>query len=1066
MSAAFDTGAVLGTGAVSDTSAVLDASAVFDVCGPLPTGTTVLEASAGTGKTFTIAALATRYVAEGVAELSELLLVTFGRAATSELRDRVRERLVATERALHDPAAASSGDALVRHLATGDDAVRQERRRRLTRALAQFDAATITTTHGFCQGMLGALGTAGDVDPDADLVPDIADLVDEVIDDLYLRGYAAHAQPVLGIGDARRTARAAVSDHDAGLRPDDADPATPASHHQRFAAAVRAELVRRKRARRVLDYDDLLVLLRDALVHPVTGPAAVDRVRSRYRVVMVDEFQDTDPVQWEILRTAFHGHRTLVLIGDPKQAIYAFRGADVVTYLRARDEAGTVRTLGRNWRSDEPVLTGLSAVLGGAALGDPRIVVRPVDAEHTGRRLDGAPPVRLRQVTRASFGLKGVKNPKVGEVRALVYADVAAEIVASLATTRLRDTADGGDGWRPLRPGDIAVLTRRNADASAIRAALAAAGVPAVESGVSSVFTTPAARHWLALLTALAQPGHAGRAAAAALTAFVGWDARGLAEASGPRRDELADRLRTWAHVLDDRGVAALLEMASAEGLTERLLRKSTGERTLTDLRHIGQALHGAAVAERLGTVALTEWLRTRITEAEQDYAEERSRRLETDAAAVQVVTVHASKGLEFPVVHVPFAWDRYVEKTPPLLRYHDDEGARLLHVGGPGSPGYDDARARHAAEELGEDLRLAYVALTRASSQVVAWWAPSTNSAAGPLTRLLLGGHGPGGEPPATVRLPDDDAVAAALGALEARSAGAVVHEVVASPVVPARWTPPATDRAELVVGRLGRRPDPVWRRTSYSGLTAAAHEAAMASVASEPELTGIQDEPGPVAGSATVAGPTPGSGSGGRSESAPGSESGLGARAGSAAAAGPSRAAAVPGAAAEAASADDALRAIPSPMSGLPGGTAFGTLVHEVLEHVDTATGDLPAELRRHCRDAALTRGLGVDPDALAAALAPVMATPSAGSPVTGRSVTSLRRTGWRSSSSSCRSPVGTNRDGAPRRCAPWPTSCAATWPPTTRSPRTPTGSPVAACRPSRCAATSPGRSTPSCV
>ncbi len=253
-----------------------------------------------------------------------------------------------------------------------------------------------------------------------------------MVDDLYLREYAAVPEPVLSITDARKTARTAVSDHDAGLRPDDAEPDSPAAHQYRFAAAVRAELVRRKRDRRILDYDDLLVLLRDALVHPVTGPAAVERVRSRYRVVMVDEFQDTDPVQWEILRTAFHSHRTLVLIGDPKQAIYAFRGADVVTYLHALGEADTVATLGRNWRSDEPVLTGLAAVLGETALGDERIVVRPVDAEHAGRRLDGSPPVRLRQVTRASLGLKGVKNPKVGEVRGLIYADVAADVVRSL----------------------------------------------------------------------------------------------------------------------------------------------------------------------------------------------------------------------------------------------------------------------------------------------------------------------------------------------------------------------------------------------------------------------------------------------------------------------------------------------------------------------------------------------------------------------------------------------------------------------------------------------------------
>lgn len=922
---------------------------VFDVCGPLPEGTTVLEASAGTGKTFTIAALATRYVAEGLAELSELMLITFGRAATSELRDRVRERLVTTERALRDPAVRGSDDALLRHLADVDDAELARRRVRLTRALAQFDSATIATTHGFCQQMLAALGTAADVDHDAVLVPDQADLVDEVVDDLYLRRYVGDPEPAISISEARNVARAAVSDHDADLRPDDPEPGSPAEHRVRFAAAVRAEMVRRKRARRVLDYDDLLVLLRDALTHPVTGPAAAERVRSRYRVVMVDEFQDTDQVQWEILRTAFHGRRTLVLIGDPKQAIYAFRGADVVTYLAAKGEAHATATLGRNWRSDADVLTGLATVLHGAALGDPRIVVRPVDAEHAGRRLEGSPAVRLRQVTRPAAGYSGALPP-VGAVRAVIYADVAAEVVRSLETERLQE-----DGvWRPLRPGDVAVLARRNADAVAVRDALAAVGVPAVVSGLSSVFGTPAARHWLTLLTALAQPGSAARGAAAALTPFVGWDAERLDSAPEADRDAHADRLRVWAHLLAERGVATLVEAADAAGLTERLLRTVGGERMLADIRHIGQSLHEVVVTQRLGTAALTEWLATRIAETDQDYAEERSRRLETDAAAVQVVTIHSSKGLEFPVVHVPFAWDRFAASGQQVLRYHDDADRRLLHVGGQQDATYADARSRHLAEEQGEDLRLTYVALTRASSQVVVWWAPTKNAAGGPLSRLLLGPRTPGVEPLPAITVPKDDKVEAAFAALAAESGGAIAHEVVAAMPEPVRWQPPTATPPPLDVARFTRHLDTAWRRTSYSGLTAAAHEAAHG-VADEPETTGITDEA--EAPAAPAVPETDGVDTRDLPSGTPvQAELDLG----------------------DAELGEDALRALRSPMADLPGGTTFGTLVHEVLEHVDTTADDLGAELLRRCREAGLTRGLGVDPDALAASLVPVMRTP----------------------------------------------------------------------------------------
>jgi exodeoxyribonuclease V beta subunit len=902
-------------------------TAAFDVCGPLPQGTTVLEASAGTGKTFTIAALATRYVAEGVAELSELMLVTFGRAATSELRDRVRERLVSAERALRDPAAWDPDDELVTHLADVDDAELARRRARLTRALAEFDAATIATTHGFCQQMLASLGVSGDVDADAVLVPDIADLVDEVVDDLYLQRYAGEPSPALSVAKARLVARAAVGDHQAELEPVRAEPGSLPGHRYAFADAVRGEVRRRKRSRRLLDYDDLLVLLRDALTDPVHGAAAADRVRARYRIVMVDEFQDTDPVQWQILRTAFHGHRTLVLIGDPKQAIYAFRGADVVTYLSAANEATTKATLARSWRSDEPLLRGLDHLFGQAALGDPGIVVRPVEARHRDRRLDGGAPVRLRHVTREAFGLKGTKTPAVGALRDLIARDVAEDVVRQLQQTKLLDD----EAWRPLQPGDIAVLAYKNADAARVRDALVAAGVPAVVSGLSSVFGTPAARHWLTLLAALEQPGHGGRAAALALTPFLGWDAARLASADDAERDALSDRIRAWAGLLAERGVAALTEAVSADGLAERLLRTASGERVLTDLRHIGQALHVAAVAERLGPAALTEWLRRRIDEASEDYTEERSRRLETDAAAVQVVTIHASKGLEFPVVYAPFTWDRYDQRDQEVLSFHDDAGRRILHVGGAEDAHYDIARQRHLDEERGEDLRLLYVALTRARCQVVAWWAPSYNSPCGALTRVLFGGHGPGEEPPQKVSTAKDETATAALSALAARADGRIVVEPVTRTPEGTRWSPPEPERPEMSVARFDRHLDFAWRRTSYTGLTAAAHEPGAdsgAGVGSEPETTGVQDEVDLDLPDVPPGTPDP--------------------------------------------------RWPPSPMADLPGGAAFGTLVHGVLERVDPSAADLDAELLARCRDAVSARVPGVDAAALATGLAPVLATP----------------------------------------------------------------------------------------
>jgi exodeoxyribonuclease V beta subunit len=897
------------------------APAAFAVCGELPTGTTVLEASAGTGKTFTIAALAARYVAEGHAALPELMLVTFGREATQELRERVRERLVSAERGLADPVAARAGsDDVLRLLADAPDAEVAARRARLARALTQFDAATIATTHQFCQQMLAGLGVAGDGDRDAVFVESIDDVLIEVVDDFYVRKYGARGAgtPAFSRAEALALARRAVHDGQARLEPRDAEPGSAAHVRHRFATAVRAEVARRKRVRRIYTYDDMLTRLADALADPARGAAA--RLQARYRVVLVDEFQDTDPVQWQILRTAFHGSTTLVLIGDPKQAIYAFRGADVVSYLDATDAADHHATLARNWRSDSVLLEALDTVFAGAALGDPRITVHPVESAHPGSRLRGAPvdtPFRLRVASRAGLP----KAPRrdlavVGPARELVARDVASDIAALLASGAT--VVDG-----PVAPGDVAVLVRTNDQGAMIRQALAAAGVPAVLSGTASVFGTPVAGEWLTLLEALEQP-RAARVRAAALTPFLG---RTVAELCGPGAEALLDEvgatLRAWAAVLHERGVAALLEaITTGTGLPGRLLGVADGERLLTDLRHIAQALHAAAVSEHLGPAALVEWLRHRITDAAQDVVVERSRRLESDAAAVQIITIHRSKGLEFPIVYVPFAWDRNV-RDPDVPLLHDETGARVLDVGGESGEGWKERVARHRAEEAGEDLRLLYVALTRARCQVVTWWVPATTTATSPLHRLLIGRPAAGRDPAEAYRVPADNAALHALRELAGSRIS--VEEVGFSP---SALTPSASESTggELRAAEFSRRLDIAWRRTSYSALTASAGHGP--GVGSEPEATGIDDE-------AAVELP-PGSG-------------------------------------------PDGVTPLPSPMADLPLGAGFGTLVHGVFEAADLTAPDLPGELTAHVREQLVHHPVpGVEAEHLAAALLPAAHTP----------------------------------------------------------------------------------------
>ncbi len=905
----------------------------FDLSGPLPTGVTVLEASAGTGKTFTIAALAARYVADGL-PIERLLIVTFTRMATSELRDRVRDRMVSAEQGLARALAGEppeAGDAVAGLLATGPPDEVARRRDRLSRALSDFDAATIATTHGFCQHVLNGLGVAGDVERDARFVEDPRYLVDEVVADLYVRKFHAGGPPPFTLAEARTIGESAVSNPDAFLAPDGAEPESPANLRWRLARRVRAEVDRRRRLAAVLTYDDLLTRLRDTLNHPARGDAACRRLRARYRVALVDEFQDTDPVQWEIMRRAFAEPgtgATLVLIGDPKQAIYAFRGADVYAYLAAARMAGTQATLDVNWRSDQGLLDALDALFAGARLGHPGIVYRDVHAAAAARSpgLHGAPvdvPLRARVLHRDDDLVR--LTPKgylpVAGARSCIAGDLAADVARLLSS---RATIAGAG----VRPGDVAVLVHRNRDALAVRDALEAAGVPAVVNGAGSVFATDAAGQWLRLLEALERPTSASPARALALTPFLGWDAERVATAKDTEWEEVHARLHGWAAALRLRGVAALFEtICRREGVPGRILTGAGGERQLTDLRHVAQLLHTVATAEQLGVTALAGWLHLRIDEAgEDDDSEDRSRRLESDAEAVQVLTVYRSKGLEFPVVYCPYLWDPgwIFEERPP--EFHDPAAGdrRTIDVGG-GTTRWKGSGRQHLVERRGEELRLLYVALTRARHQAVVWWAGSWDSRDSALCRLLFSRDADGNVAADGKAPPDDAQVVARLDELAASAPGRISVERVDGGAG-AVWTKRHAAPLALSAGRFDRSLDPQWRRTSYSGITSGAHDAWVASEAEEPPRA---DEviTGPLLAPASADGGDP----------------------------------------------------VPALLSAMPAGADVGTFVHTVLEGADFAAPDLSTELaasfgRARARDAV---DVG-DPEVVVAGLRAALETP----------------------------------------------------------------------------------------
>ncbi|MEU7764769.1 UvrD-helicase domain-containing protein [Nocardia sp. NPDC049190] len=918
----------------------------FEPYGPLPSGTTVLEASAGTGKTHAIVGLAVRYVAEAGIDVSQVLLVTFSRAATQELRERTRDRFVAVATGLADPnSARAHADELVRYLARADDDEVRRRQRRLLTALSDFDAGTIATTHSFCQRMLDELGLAGEHDPGARLVETVDDLVGTVADDLYLNRYA-RAEPPFSLKEARTLALAAVRDRHAVLIPDDG---SAAGERAVFADAVRAETERRKRRAGLRDFDDLLVLLNDVLADPEHGPRACRRIRARYRVVLVDEFQDTDPLQWNILRRSFHGHTTLVLVGDPKQAIYAFRGAEVLSYLDAVAHADTRRELTTNWRSDAGLLAALQHLQGGAALGHEEISVHPVAATRKWSRLSGpgefTTPMRLRCLPRTGAGpLNKSGFPAVGRLRAEVASDVAADIVALLESGIQLDTnadpvaveTDSDEcpppdaAHRPIGPGDIAVLVRTRSQIDVVRAALDRVGVASVLAGGTSVFATSSATDWLWLLRALEQPHRGDRVRLAACTPLLGRTAAEMDRGGADLVGRLSAQLRDAARLFTRAGFAAVFEKICAEAqLAQRLLAVENGERQLTDLRHIAQLLDQVALAEGLGLTALTRWLADRVRDPASGAVADRSRRLDRDDAAVQIATVHASKGLEFPVVYLPFPWDSAKNPYPATLLFHTDDGTRVLDVGGPDAPGYAERKDRCEAEEAGEELRLLYVALTRAMCQIVAWWAPAISTAAAPLHRMVFGRPEGTAVVPGRAAVPADAVVPSALSTWAGRAApGAISVTAVtrADDVGPHRVrTEPGT--GELASAHFDRAVDQHWRRTSYSALTASAHGPAVAEESEPEDARGTADEP---SGVRPIA----------ESEPDPAGAASL--------------------------------------MNALPYGAEFGTLVHGVLERIDTDTTDLDAEVRIRCHAAVDELMAEADPDLLATALLAVLRTP----------------------------------------------------------------------------------------
>ena len=485
------------------------------------------------------------------------------------------------------------------------------------------------------------------------------------------------------------------------------------------AAWIEDRVASMRRQTATMGFDDMLTRLRDALADPANGPRLARVIRAQFPVALIDEFQDTDPVQYGIFSTLYAGQADIgwFMIGDPKQAIYAFRGADVHTYLAARADTESQHTLGRNYRSAEAMVDAVNKLFehgerlsGDVFLMDGRIPFQPVTAQ--GRKehleIDGAPQAGL-----TLWVEDGDKAVSSGAYRHRQAQRAAGEIA------RLLNGAEaGGTGFRrdgvltPLRSRDIAVLVRDRNEAAAIRQALAARRVRSVYlSDQDSVFATPEATDLLRLLSACAAPEADARVRSALACATLDQPYTVLDHLNRDERawEEMVNRFHGYKHQWQRQGVLPMLRGLLLDfHVPERLSRTLDGERSLTNLLHLAELLQQAA-GQLDGEQALIRHLREAVEEGRRG-GDDSILRLESDDDRVRVITIHKSKGLEYPLVFLPFICGfRPAEANKPPLRYHRD-GELVVDL----EP--DDAAGALAdRERLAEDMRLLYVALTRA---------------------------------------------------------------------------------------------------------------------------------------------------------------------------------------------------------------------------------------------------------------------------------------------------------------------------------------------------------------
>ncbi|MGL4353199.1 MAG: exodeoxyribonuclease V subunit beta [Aeromonas popoffii] len=903
-------------------------------------GERLIEASAGTGKTYTIAGLYLRLllghgplIEEGAdvgqpsaherpLSVTGILVVTFTEAATAELRGRIRGRI--HEARLAFMRGESKDVLLAQLLAEVED--HELAARRLLAAERQMDEAAVFTIHGFCQRMLkqnafesGALFETEFLTDDSQLRlqavsdywrsefypvdktlasavralwPSPAALLREMgswLDNSELEIHPALGDETLAArhqaamsriaavksewlaqtDEIRRQTDGQVSrytgknyegwlakiadwaqDEGSGyaipkelerfgqtvleenLKKGGAVPTLPLLRQidellasrpgirdlilQRAAKVVRSRMQASKRQAHQLSFDDLLKDLDGALGSGL-GERLCERIRATYRVAMIDEFQDTDPQQYRIFHRLYGGHTdtALLMIGDPKQAIYGFRGADIFTYIQARRNVSAHYTLGRNWRSSSALVGAVNGLFERAKdpfIYEADIPFLPVEAQGKSKAL------QLDDVTAPvlhCWQLSGQPTFNRGDYQSKMARATAAEIHHLLTLAR-EGKAKIGD--QAVKAGDIAVLVRTGAEGKLVQQELARLAIASVYlSNRESVLEQVEAREILLILHACQNPSEERSLRAALATGLFDLDAKAL--------DGLASDERAWESAVQEfieyrsiwhrRGVLAMLRaLLYRRNLASSLLASPYGERRLTNFLHLGELLQQVSSALD-GEYALLRWLGEAVNRQSGEDAEQ-VLRLESERKLVQIVTIHKSKGLEYPLVFLPFICSHRTAETP-LYHEADEAGNRtILDL-----TGADSSLAEADRERLAEDLRLLYVALTRG---VYATWlglapvrAGAGKSEKTDLHHTAIGYLLQKGEEG------DAETLATALTELAQALAGVAVGEP--SLTRPAPLPPEEEQLGEPQVRHFTGRLERDWWISSYSGLAAQGH-------------------------------------------------------------------------------------------------------------------------------------------------------------------------------------------------------------------------------------------------